>query len=221
MKQIIRVLKSSVGKKYLMAVTGLALCGFLVAHLIGNLFLYKGPGGDAYNAYGHKLESLGPLLKLAELGLLALFLVHIVLAIVVSIENKRARGAGYASYKGKGGSTLASRVMAYTGGLVGVFVVLHLLHFKFAEHLYDAKGYVDWYTMVLQLFQKPVFFAFYVASVLILGFHLYHAVQSCMRSLGLDNDNYDPLVQWVSRIFSGLMVIGFSSIPIWAFFLKG
>ena len=160
MLSVRKALNSTVGKKYLMAMTGIALVGFLVAHLAGNLLLYL-PDGSLFNQYAYGLEKLGPLLYVAELGLLGLFVVHILIGVGVTLANKAARPTAYAVSKSKGEPSKAgfsSGYMIVTGSVLGIFLVLHLIHFKFGESyttFLEETQVRDLHRLVIEEFQRP------------------------------------------------------------------
>jgi succinate dehydrogenase / fumarate reductase cytochrome b subunit len=132
-------LKTTIGQKVLMAATGLSLVGFLTSHLVGNFLLFDGIGGqDAFNKYAHWLTS-HPAIKPMEIGLVALFVIHIALAIKVTLAAKAARPEKYAVSDNLGESTFASRTMIHTGGIIFIFLILHLVTFKYGSN-YDAGG---------------------------------------------------------------------------------
>lgn len=205
-----RFLSSSLGRKYVMAVTGLSLVLFLVAHLAGNLTLFL---GDAtFNAYAHALES-NPLLPLAEAGLAGVFLVHIGFALVLMAKNRAARRDRYQSDLGKGAKTLASTTMAITGPLVLVFLLVHLWDFRISKE-FAAEGY-DLAVAVRERLSSPVGATIYIAGILVLGAHLWHAFQSAFQTLGLGHPRWRLVVQWIGRLVAALIVLGFVSIPFW------
>lgn len=213
----VRLVWSSIGKKVLMAITGAGLCGFLVTHLAGNLLIFVGP--DAYNTYAHALE-VNPLLIPAELTLLAVFLVHIGTAIKLTLENRGARPMPYA-YEGtglgtsKGGRDPFNWTILLTGLWILVFVILHLLTFKYTQHTHDARGYKDFHRLVIVTFLKPWYALWYIASMVVLGFHLRHGVQSMFRSIGVYTGRYVQAIDTLSLAFAGLMAGGYMSLPIW------
>lgn len=209
---------SSVGKKFLLGLTGLGLVGFLVEHLAGNLLMYQGQ--DAFNGYAHLFEASGFLLP-AELALLLLFLFHIILAVTVTIENKISRPEGYAVYDSKGGRTLASSTMIYSGILMLIFLVLHLTHFRFGVDTMDFEGRRDLYGGVLSLFQNPWWVVGYIVAVCVVGLHVSHGFQSALRSIGLNHPKYTLIIEWLSRCFGIVIAVGFSSFAIWAHFFEG
>ena len=208
---------SSIGKKALMAASGLALFGFVVMHLAGNLLLYRGP--DALNAYAAKLEHLGPWLWAARAGLLAALVVHLVTSAQLTLENRRARPQAYAAYHPVK-TTLAARTMMATGILLLVYLVYHLLHFTFRvtnpeiSHGLDALGRRDVYTMVIRSFrQLPISLA-YVLGVGAVCFHLSHGIASAPQTLGLNNERTLAAVSLAGRAAAVTIFLGYSSIPL-------
>lgn len=213
MTWFLKVASSSIGKKQAMAVTGLGLCGFLLAHLAGNCLLYVGE--EAFNGYARTLESM-PLLIPAEIALLALFVVHIGMALRVTIENRKARPIRYSVSATKGARTLASSTMWLTGLLTLIFVVLHLIHFKFIDHA--AHGGL--YRLVVERFQSLPYVVWYVVAVCALGLHVGHGLGSAVRTLGFQHPRYSPCVEWCSRAFGVLVAVGFAALPIWVYVTK-
>jgi len=177
MERLRDLIASSIGKKELMALTGLAFIGFLVIHLAGNLTIFAGSG--TFNSYAEKLHSLGVLIELAELGLLAIGLVHIVFATIILLQNMAARPQGYAVKAGEGGRSLASRSMIFTGPYILLFVIFHLLHFTFID-----KGGDTIAVIVAARFHDPVWVAFYSFSMLTVGLHISHGLWSGFQTIG-------------------------------------
>ena len=140
-----KFMNSSIGKKILMALTGFLLCGFLITHLLGNLLLFVGE--EAFNDYVYNLKSLGFLLKVAELGLAGLFLAHIVNGIKLSLENKDSKFIENDINDAAANSTVASRTMPYTGGIILIFLILHLYHFWFRFNVVETG--MTYYQIVL------------------------------------------------------------------------
>jgi len=189
--------QSSIGKKFLMAVTGLVMFGFVTGHLLGNLQIFLPP--ERINTYGHFLESLGEVLWVVRLVLLACVLVHVWVAIQLTKENLAARPAGY-SVDFTSRATLASRVMARTGIVVFAFLVYHLLDFTLrVQHpewgdrtfrLADGIMVRDVYNMVVQGFSRVGISFFYILAVGLLSYHLAHGVVSMVQTLGLKNEKW-------------------------------
>ena len=211
---IFEFLESSIGKKIMVALTGILLSGFLITHLAGNLFLFAGEG--AFNHYAEVLES-NPLLPAAEIGLLVLFLVHIVLAARATLANRAARPQGYEVYKGKGARTPGSRSMAITGTLILAFLIVHLKTLRFNE---DGET-AGMYRLTTGLFLNPIYSGFYIASLLALGVHLSHGFQSAFQTLGLNHPRYTPWIKRLGLIFALLITVGFGSMPLYFGFMRG
>jgi succinate dehydrogenase / fumarate reductase cytochrome b subunit len=210
-----RTANSSIGKKALMSLTGLLLIGFLVAHLAGNLTFYADSDGTAFNDYAHLLES-NPLLPVAELGLIVLFLGHIVMGIRVTAENRQAREQRYAVKAVHGGRTAGSRTMILTGITILVFLVVHLLHFRLVK-THDS----NLAEMVRVELSKPLGAGVYVVGLVALGIHLSHAFKSALQTLGLHHARYTPLLEKVGVGLAALLTLGFLSFPIYVFFFGG
>lgn len=200
-----RLLSSPVGKKLGMALTGLLLYGFLIGHLGGNLLLLKGDRGQAFNAYSDYL-SQHPLLVPVELLLLAIFLLHVYLAILVTLENRRARPVGYRMNQSAGGRTWASSTMIYSGLLILVFLVFHIKSFKYGDHRGGTL-----YDLVVSTFQQPEYAIGYAIAMVVLGFHLWHAFQSAFQTLGLGSRK----VKSLGLLLCLILAIGFGSLPIY------
>lgn len=207
-------LGSSIGKKITVALAGLLLVGFLVTHLAGNLLMFV--GGDAFNKYAEALEH-NPLLPVAELGLVALFLLHIVMSARATLANRAARPEGYAVYEGKGARTPGSRTMAVTGTLILLFVVVHVATFKYKVG--GAKG-AELFEHVVNWFANPWYSGFYVLAVLGVGLHLSHGLQSALQTFGVNHPRYTPLVKKAGLGLAALITLGFASLPLYFGFLK-
>jgi len=219
-------LKSSLGRKYLMALTGLALVLFLISHLAANLLVFAGP--DAFNAYGHGLRQYPAFLLVARVGLAVVFLVHIITGISLRLENRRARPVSYAANTTVVAS-LASRTMIHTGLLALAFLLFHLAHYTlfmvdagYAD-LRDSLGRHDTYTMVTTAFAQPLVAGSYILAMIVLGFHLTHGVPSLFQSLGLSTSTVWPTIEKVGRAVAVVLVLGFLSIPaaIWLQLIPG
>jgi succinate dehydrogenase / fumarate reductase cytochrome b subunit len=206
-------ISSSIGKKQIQGVAGLLLCGFLVAHLLGNLLLLK--GDEAFNAYADKLASFGVVLYFAEAGLAALFLIHFGVGVLLWWENKRARPVGYARNTRSGeGATTASRTMIYTGIAILVFLILHLWMFKFSD--FQSKDLGLWQVVIEEL-SIPYWAVGYVVVFVLLGLHLSHAVQSAFQTLGIKHPKYDPLIKGFGQVFAWAIATGYAFLAVWAF----
>jgi len=201
------LLLSSIGKKLLMAATGLCFCGFLAVHLAGNLTLYA--GGPVFNAYAEHLHALGPVLSAAEAGMLLFALVHVITGITLFLQNLRARPARYSVKKAAGGRTLGSRTMPYTGLALLAFVALHLVNFHFVD-----KGGRTIYQIVSQAFADPLTVGIYVAAMIAAALHVSHGFWSALQTLGAAHPKYTPLIRGAALLFSLAVGLGFGSIPL-------
>jgi succinate dehydrogenase / fumarate reductase cytochrome b subunit len=210
---------TSVGTKLLLALTGLALVGFLVAHLAGNLLLFFGP--DKFNDYSHALIS-NPLVIPAELGLIAIFLLHAIKAVLNVVSNRGARRVGYETKKWAGGpsrKSWASTSMIVTGLLTLLFVPLHLITFKYGPTYVGAEaGVRDLYRLVIEVFQSPWYVAYYVVMMVIVGLHLRHGVSSSLQSLGLIPARWTRAFLGAGIGLALLIGGGFVLIPLYIYF---
>ena len=207
---------SSIGKKLLMALSGLLLFGFLAVHLAENLLIYSDSSGATFNGYANWLSTRS-WVPLLELGLAALFLVHIVQAVRVSLQNRAARRTPYAVYPGHGGKTLASTSMLLTGGFVLAFLILHLLQFRLAPE--EQREHMT--QLVRSEFEKPPVLAAYLLGLIALAIHLAHGLQSALQSLGIAHPRYTPLLQKLSVLLAVLLALGFGSFPVFFFASAG
>lgn len=204
---------SSIGGKFIVAVTGLLLVLFLVAHLAGNLLIFKGP--EALNAYAQQLHSLGPVVWFIRLGLLAVALGHVTLAIKLNLSNRAARPIPYAK-KIYLRASLASRTMLPSGLVLLGFILFHLADFTFrvTRPEYQAFGQYDVYQMAVAGFSNPLHAGFYIIAMIALGFHLNHGLSSLFQTLGLRHPKYDPLICMIGPVLGSLLALGFLSIPL-------
>lgn len=213
-------LKSSLGKKYVMAVTGIFLFGFVVAHMIGNLQIFLGP--KVLNDYARHLAELPGLLWPARIFLLTTLVVHIGVATQLTLENRKARPQAYAA-KDYVKASYASRTMMMSGIIVFLFIVYHLLHFTFGVtnpelfHLPAEGGYYDVYRMVVLSYQNPWISGAYILAMIPLCLHLSHGLSSLFQSLGLNNAQRQPFFTGFARLSALAIFIGNSSIPAAAF----
>lgn len=210
MKWVVSTLTSAIGKKVMMALTGLAFCGFLVVHLIGNLTLYGGK--DLFNSYAQHLHSLGPLVTVFELGLLALALVHVLTGLTLFYENWRARPVRYCMKKTAGGRTIGSATMPYTGILLLAFVTFHLVNFHFVD-----KTDRTIFAIVAEAFAQPSYVVLYVLAMIVAAIHVSHGFWSAFQTVGASHPKYMPLVRSAGLLFSLMVGIGFGAIPIYVY----
>lgn len=215
--------RSSIGRKHLMALTGLALCGFLVGHLAGNFLLMVGP--DAFNLYGYKLFSLGSLLYVIEAVLGLVFLVHLGLAIKLTMENKKARGpqSYHMKVRTGRGTTIMSQTMPYTGLVLLVFIILHLMNLKFGAYYtttVDGIEMRDLYRVTMEFFTSTGNVIWYSFAMICAALHTAHGFASAFQSLGLNHPRFYPAIKKISYLYAIAIGGGFAFISIWAH-LKG
>lgn len=225
MKWIVDLLTSTLGRKVLMALTGLFLILFLAVHLAGNLQLLKHDGGQAFNIYAQFMTS-NPLIKVISYANYFFILLHVFIAIVLTSRNRKARGPqGYAVTSGKS-ATWASRNMGILGTVIFIFLVIHLKGFWYEMHwggistqMYDGKEYKDLYAVVAAAFANFWYAALYIVSMALLAFHLWHGFGSAFQTLGLNHMKYNPIIGFVGKAFAIIVPVLFAWIPI-AMFLN-
>jgi succinate dehydrogenase / fumarate reductase, cytochrome b subunit len=220
LSSLLSIFRTSIGRKFVVAITGLLLVLFLLGHLAGNLLIYLGP--DAINAYGDKLHSLGPGLWLIRAGLLAIFVIHIVSTIQLARENRAARPGNYALNRPQR-SSLASRTMILSGLTVLAFVAFHLAHFTLptglktnltGKTLLDGKEVTDVYSMMVDGFLFLPSTLFYVVGISLLCAHLSHGVASLFQTLGWTTPRTWPAIKAGGISLALLLWAGFLSIPL-------
>jgi len=227
-------LTTSVGNKFLVAVTGIGLVGFVIGHMIGNLLVFSGP--DAINGYAKMLKSTGGLLWIARGGLLAMVVVHVALNIRLKLIARKARPIAYA-YPNTIQASRSSRTMMYTGSVVLAFILFHLLHFTWGTiatkpatvvnadgtvrvetvdtyytDLRDRKGDHDVYSMVVDGFRRPAIAAFYILAQLMLFFHLKHGVGSVFQTLGVNSPRFQKPIKGLAFAVSLGIFVGNTAI---------
>jgi succinate dehydrogenase / fumarate reductase cytochrome b subunit len=209
--------RSSIGKKFIVALTGLVLLAFIIGHLLGNLQIFLGP--DWINSYAEHLRNLGPLLWLIRAFLLVNVLAHIYFTIGLAIDNRRARPQRYAE-KTYTKATVASRYMWLSGLVILAFILYHLAHFTLViadPHLAtlkaDALGRRDVFSMMVYGFRNAIVSAFYVLAMFLLMLHLTHGASSFFQSLGWNDKKTTPGLARGGRVFAWLIFLGYTSIP--------
>ncbi len=217
-----RVWRSSLGKKYVMALTGAALFLFVVGHLVGNLQVFLGP--EAINRYGHFLKTTPEILWPARIGLLTCVGLHIFAAMALVAQNRVARPVAYAKV-GAHGATIASRTMIWSGLIILSFIIYHLLHYTLTlpsvngygfdfSTLREEEGRHDIFAMIVMGFQKWPVSVFYLIAVGLLCTHLGHGVGSMFQSLGFKNHVWGPRIGGLARTVSVVLFLGYASIPV-------
>ncbi len=223
MSKLTRFYQSTIGKKVVVALTGLALLLFLFAHMAGNLKAFAGVGSDGaakLDHYAYFLRTVGSdivgyqgIIWATRVGLLVCLTLHIVTVIQLALLNKAARPVDYVKYAPRK-ATVPALSMLYSGGLVFVFIVYHILHFTIGSA--HTAGFVHGhvYANVYSAFQNPAVVCIYVAAMLLIGMHLYHGIWSLFQTLGLDSPDRNPSLILLSKAISLLLVLGFLSVPV-------
>ncbi|MAO63997.1 MAG: hypothetical protein CL666_03265 [Balneola sp.] len=232
MPSLIKALNSQVGRKFMTGITGIGLMLFLIGHLAGNLTIFG--ESQAFNVYTHTLESLGPLLYVIEAGLVFFFLYHAILGISIWRQKKKARPEGYDTYQTKGGpshQSLASRSMIISGTVLLVFLVFHIMHFKYGLFspdegtvILESAGGVearDLRALVIAEFQNPLIAFGYIAVMALAILHLAHGAWSAFTSLGMKHGETSKKVQLGAYIFAIVLMLGFIFIPLYIFLTGG
>ncbi len=212
---------STIGRKQLVAVTGLGLSVFVLVHMLGNMLILAGP--QAYNEYAHKLVS-NPLIYVAEAGLVGIFLVHLFLALRVTLLNYAARDSRYAVMSsGAKRTEWTQRTMWAQGLLIAVFVILHLITFKYGNYYsvnYGQGEIRDLHRLVIEVFKEPGYVAWYIVALIALGFHLKHGVASALQSIGVHHPRYRCLIKMLGVGYALVVALGFISQPIYVYFFN-
>ena len=215
MNRRLALLLSSIGKKELMALTGLGFVGFLLVHLAGNFTIFGGRG--AFNGYAAKLESLGPLIWLAESGMVVMFAVHVTIGLLLIYRNWMARGRRYLVKRGEGGQTFASWSMRLTGPWIFGFVLVHLYQFTFQHKLVDTSTPLA--NLVLDKLANPYWLAYYVVTVAVLGFHASHGFWSALQTLGFGGGRRG-VVRESANLIGIIFGVGFALLAGFAFAIQ-
>jgi len=208
---------TSIGRKILMAVTGVFLILFLIGHMLGNLQIFAGP--EPINRYAAFLQGLGEMLWAVRLALLLALAIHVFFSIQLTLENWKARPVSYQNF-GTIQASFASRTMIYTGALVFCFIVIHLLHYTMGIlqpehfHILDAKGRHDVYAMLIYGFQNPYYSRLYIILMVALGFHLSHAIMSACETLGFNHPAYSTCVHRISLVVGWGIACGYIIVPV-------
>ena len=215
-----RLLSSSVGTKLLIGLTGFGLFIYLILHLAGNALIFAGP--EIFNEYSHRLIS-NPLLIPIELGLLAIFVVHIYKTITMYLGNQRARPVRYAKKEWAGHTsrkTIASTTMIGSGLFILLFVIVHVKQFKYGSYYQTVAdaSVRDLYRTEIEVFQQPLWVAFYVIATLVVGLHLRHGIASAFQSLGLDHPVYTRRLTIWGIVFAVIIGGGLALIPVVVYF---
>jgi len=226
MSWFIQSLTGSIGRKVLMAMTGLFLILFLAIHLAGNLQLLFNDNGQAFNIYAHGMAT-NPLIKIVSYGNFFFILLHAIDGIILTIKNRAARNINYAVSTKDTNSSWASKNMGLLGIITLIFLIAHLkgfwYEFKFGDlplATYAGEDFKDVYLVVNAVFTEPLFVGFYVICMVFLGLHLSHGFSSAFQTMGLNHKKYTPFIKTLGTLYAVLIPAGFASIPI-IMFLKG
>jgi succinate dehydrogenase / fumarate reductase cytochrome b subunit len=215
MIEAFRVFYTSVGRKLVMALTGIFLVLFLVEHLYGNLLLYKIDEGHAFNDYGDMLAG-NIIIRTIEYVLFAGFIIHIIDALYLTLANRKARPVGYAVNHQAQNSSWFSRNMGLTGTIILVFLVIHMRTFFFPHRFGYAENSMAW--DVANAFQSNWYSALYLVSMVLLGAHLNHGIQSSLTTMGVSNKKYRNAIKISGSFLALVFMIGFASFPIMFYF---
>ncbi len=218
---MLEFLKSTVGLKYLMGLTGLAWMGFILTHMAGNMLILV--SADAYNAYGHAIVSNKLLLYPAEIGLILALSVHIFCAITLTLRNRSSRNTRYAmNPNGAKAPSFGSTYMGVQGSAILAFIILHLITFKYGAHYETTVNGVamrDLHKLVIEVFQSPGYVAWYVICLILLLFHVRHGATSVFQSFGLLERKMQGGIQKFAWAYAIIVIGGFLSQPLYVFLL--
>ncbi len=198
MSWFIQTCTSSVGKKYIMAITGLMLGGFLLVHAAGNSSIFW--GRSAFLSYAEHLHSLGPLVPVAEIILLSIFLLHVVTGISLFLQNLQARSDRYAVSKPAGGRTWGSRTMPYTGPVILAFILLHLFNFRFTDQSVPVADIVS------AVLTRPVYTLLYTTGMTVLALHISHGFWSLFQTMGINHPRYNGFIRIAGYLVCALII---------------
>lgn len=225
MPSLKNALSSQVGRKIMTGITGIGLMLFLIGHLVGNLSIFG--SADAFNIYTKTLMDLGPLLYVIEAGLAFFFLYHTILGVSIWLGRRKARPEAYDTYKSRGGpshQSLASRSMIITGSVILIFLILHIIHFKFGADystMIEGQQARDLRRLVIEEFQKTGIVIGYVFVLLLAILHLSHGFWSAFTSLGMKHGETSKKVQAAAYVFGIVIMLGFIFIPLYIYFTGG
>jgi succinate dehydrogenase / fumarate reductase cytochrome b subunit len=208
MKWLSSIIGASIGKKLMMAVTGLGFCFFLLIHLAGNLTIYGGKA--AFNAHAERLHSLSTIITVSEWGLLLFVIIHVLFGASLFYENLVARPVKYSVKKSAGGTSLGSATMPYTGFILLVFIAFHLFNFHFAD-----KTNQTIFQILVSTFARPEYVIIYVVAVLVAAIHISHGFWSAFQTIGANHPKYMPFIRGAGLAYSLIIGMGFGFIPLY------
>jgi succinate dehydrogenase / fumarate reductase cytochrome b subunit len=215
-------LSSSIGKKLLMGITGMFLITFLLVHCFVNALIFFNDGGATFNK-GAEFMGTNWIIRAMEIVLFVGFLLHIVQALILTLENRKARPIQYAAFNGKANSTWYSRWMGLLGTLILMFLIIHLKHFwvlsRFTDHIAHSEeaklpGQETLFTEMKEVFENPIVVVVYCLAMVSLAYHLLHGFQSSFQTLGLNHKKYTPWIKKIGLVFSIVIPAVFAAMPI-------
>jgi succinate dehydrogenase / fumarate reductase cytochrome b subunit len=213
MAWLAKSLNSSLGKKLLMAITGLFLISFLIVHCGLNATIFLNDGGETFNE-GAEFMGTNPLIRTMEIVLFVGLIYHIFDGLKLWLENKKKRPVAYAMVDGKANSTWYSRSMGLLGTLLLLFLIMHLKHFWYFSRLTDGLEIKTLYQEMQLVFESPLVVAVYVLGCISLGYHLLHGFQSAFQTLGWNHPKYTPGIKWVGAAYAIIISLLFAAMPI-------
>lgn len=224
MAWVTQTLSSSLGRKVIMSLTGLFLSSFLIIHMAGNLQLFKGDNGRAFNEYTYFMTHNPVIITISYL-LYTSILAHALMSYVLTRHNQASRPVKYAFSRPEANSPWSSRNMGILGTVLLVFIVIHMRTFWYEMHFgsvpmaeYDGKQYKDLYAVVKEAFSQWWYVLLYVISMAAVGLHLAHGFQSGFQSLGIRHTKYTPMIEFVGRYFFAIIIpVAFAAMPIYVF----
>lgn len=225
MSWVVQMFTSSPGRKYVMALTGLFLCSFLVIHLIGNLLTLVPDGGLTFNSFTHFMET-NLVIGILEYVLFAGFIIHALQALVVTLKNQKARPVKYAVSAGNQNSRWYSRNMGILGTIILIFLVIHIRDFFYELRFHestlgtDSNGHTDLFKLTVATFGLLPYAALYFLSMFALGYHLWHGFQSAFRSLGIMHKKYTPAIIAIGKFYTIVITGGFMFLPVYWYLVQ-
>ncbi|MDP3567567.1 succinate dehydrogenase cytochrome b subunit [Sediminibacterium sp.] len=211
-------LSSSIGKKFIMGITGLFLVSFLAVHCFINSLIFFNDGGLTFNTGAHFMAS-NWLIRFGEIVLFAGLILHMIQALVLTLENKKARPIGYAKFNGAANSTWYSRSMGLLGTLLLMFLIIHLAHFWVKSRFTglpgeDANGHENLYAVMQTTFTQLWVVIIYCLAMISLAYHLLHGFQSAFQTLGINHKKYTPFIKMIGTAFSIIVPLIFAAMPV-------
>jgi succinate dehydrogenase / fumarate reductase cytochrome b subunit len=223
------IIQSSIGRKYIMALSGLFLCTFLIVHMLGNLALFKDDGGQAFNEYTYFMTH-NPLIMIISYVNYTFILLHIFYSLTLTISNRKARPSAYEIVNQSKSATWSSRNMGILGSVILIFLIVHMRSFWFEMKFgtmptiqYEGNDLVlkDMYSVVAEAFTQPWYVALYVVSMFAIAFHLYHGFQSGFQTLGLNHHRYTPIIKNIGMFAFAIVIPAlFAAMPLYFLILN-